>query len=100
KQILTASRDKTSKVWDLEKKESVLTFPDHQNSVYGIAVKADGKVAYSVGADKQLRAWNVAAEGKQIRATPGHGNEVFKVLAVPGKTPQLLTCSADNTARL
>lgn len=100
KHLLTASRDKTAKVWDLEKKESVVTFPDHQNSVYGVAVKADGKVAFSVGADKQLRAWNVAAEGKQIRATGGHGNEIFKVLYVNGKAPQLLTCSADNTVRV
>lgn len=100
KNILTASRDKTAKVWDLDKKESVLTFPDHQNSVYAVAVKADGKTAFSVGADKQLRAWNVAAEGKQIRATAGHGNEVFKVLHLPGKTPYLVTCSADNSVRL
>lgn len=100
KSILTASRDKTAKVWDLEKKESVLTFPDHQNSVYAVAVKPDGKVAYSVGADKQMRTWNVAAEGKQVRATAGHGNEIFKILYLPGKTPQLMTCSADNTVRL
>ncbi len=100
KHILTASRDKTAKVWDLEKKESVLTFPDHQNSVYGVAVKPDGKVAYSVGADKQVRTWNVAAEGKQVRATAGHGNEVFRVLHLPGKTPYLITCSADNSVRI
>jgi WD40 repeat protein len=100
KHILTASRDKTAKVWDLEKKESVLTFPDHQNAVYAVAVKPDGKVAFSVGADKQMRSWNVAAEGKQIRATPGHGNEVFRILHLPGKTPYLITCSADNSVRL
>lgn len=100
KHILTASRDKTAKVWDLEKKESVLTFPDHQNSVYAVAVKPDGKVAFSVGADKQVRAWNVAAEGKQIRATTGHGNEVFRILHLPGKTPYLITCSADNSVRV
>ena len=31
------SRDKTAKVWDLKAKESVLTFPDHQNIVFGVA---------------------------------------------------------------
>jgi WD40 repeat protein len=100
KQLLTASRDKTAKVWDLEKKESLLTFPDHQNPVYGVAIKPDGKVAFSVGADKLLRVWNVATEGKQIRAAGGHGNEVFKVLYVAGKTPSLVTCGADNTVRV
>ena len=32
KHLLTCSRDKTAKVWDLTTKESVLTFPDHQNA--------------------------------------------------------------------
>src|SRR5215813_8074584 len=47
KHLLTCSRDKTAKVWDLSTKESVLTFPDHQSPVYGVAVKSDGKVGVS-----------------------------------------------------
>jgi WD40 repeat protein len=35
KQLYTGSRDKTAKVWDLAAKESVLTFPDHQQPVTG-----------------------------------------------------------------
>ena len=42
KYLLTAGRDKTAKVWDLKAKESVVTFPEHQNIVYGVAVKSDG----------------------------------------------------------
>ena len=52
KYLVTAGRDKTAKVWDLKAKESVVTFPEHQNIVYGVAVKADGKAGFSVGADK------------------------------------------------
>lgn len=99
KQLVSASRDKTAKLWDLEKKESVLTFPDHQKTVYGVAVKADGKVGYSVGEDRQLRAWNATPDGKQTRAGAGHGNDVFKVLYRP-QPPLLVTCSADNTVRI
>jgi WD40 repeat protein len=99
KHLLTASRDKTAKVWDLTTKESVLTFPDHQNTVYAVAVKADGKVAYSVGEDNQLRTWNAQGEGKQIRATGGHGKAIFKLLLHPTQ-PLLMTCSADDTVRI
>jgi WD40 repeat protein len=101
KHLITGSRDKTAKVWDLEKKESVLTFPDHQNTVYAVGVKADGKIAYSVGEDNQIRAWNLTgdAAGKQVRATGGHGKAVFKVVQNP-KQPLLATCSADQTVRL
>jgi WD40 repeat protein len=99
KHLMTASRDKTAKVWDLATKESVLTFPDHQNTVYSVAVKADAKVGYSVGEDNQLRTWNTQGEGKQIRATGGHAKPIFKVILHP-KQPLLMTCSADNTVRI
>src|SRR5205823_658405 len=47
--LLTCSRDKTAKVWDLKAKESVVTFPTHQQTVYGVAVSTDGKQGFSVG---------------------------------------------------
>jgi WD40 repeat protein len=98
--LLTGSRDKTAKVWDLAKKESLFTFPDHQNGVNGVAVKSDGKVGYSVGEDNQLRSWNTegAQGGKQVRAFAGHGKAVLKV-AVHPKQPILVTASADGTVR-
>jgi WD40 repeat protein len=99
KRLATASRDKTAKLWDLAAKESILTFPDHQNPVYGVALKADGSTGYSVGEDNQLRAWKAAAEGKQIRASGGHGKVILKLVAHP-KKPLLATCSADQTVRL
>jgi WD40 repeat protein len=67
--------------------------------VYGVAVKADGTVGYSVGADKQLRTWKPNGEGKQVRGVGGHGDEVFKVIYHPSK-PLLATSSADKTVRL
>jgi WD40 repeat protein len=99
KHLLSASRDKTAKVWDLATKESVLTFPDHQDIVYGVASSADGKLGYSVGKDKQLRTWNATGDGKQVRATGGHGDEVLRVVKHP-KQPLLITCSSDKTVRV
>ncbi|QEL16514.1 c-type cytochrome domain-containing protein [Limnoglobus roseus] len=98
KYLLTAGRDKTAKVWDLKAKESVLTFPEHQNVVYGVAVKPDASVGYSVGADRQLRTWKPTGEGKQIKNAGGHNDEVFKVIAHPSQ-PLLLTASADKSVR-
>ena len=36
KHLLSCSRDKTAKVWDLADKQSVLTYPDHQKAVFGV----------------------------------------------------------------
>jgi hypothetical protein len=99
KYLVTAGRDKTAKVWDLKAKESVVTFPEHQNIVYGVAVKPDGSAGFSVGADKQLRTWKPSGEGKSVKTAGGHGDEVFKVVANP-KQPVLATSSADKTVRL
>jgi mono/diheme cytochrome c family protein/DNA-binding beta-propeller fold protein YncE len=101
KQLYTASRDKTAKVWDVANKESVLTFPDHQNSVYGVLAKADGKAGYSVGEDNQLRMWSTTGnnQGKMIRNANAHGKGAFKLVAVP-KKPTIATCGGDSTVKL
>ncbi len=96
KYLLTAGRDKTAKAWDLKLKESVTTFPEHQDVVYAVAARADGS-AVSVGADKQLRAWKPGGEGKGKNAG-GHSDHVLKVVAGPKEL--LATASADKTVRL
>ncbi len=99
KYLVTAGRDKTAKVWDLKAKESVVTFPGHQQIVYDVAVKADGTLGISVGADKQIRTWNPKGEGKQVKNAGGHGDEIFKIVSNP-KQPMLATSSADKSVRL
>ena len=97
----SASRDKTAKVWDLKAKESIATFPEHQNPVFGVIVKADGSACYSVGDDKQVRAWNLTGDqgAKQIRAMGGAAGSVLKVIQ-HGKEPWLFSAGADTKIRL
>jgi WD40 repeat protein len=97
--LLSSSRDKTAKVWDLKAKESVMTFPDHQQPVYGVVGSHDGKLGYSAGEDKQIRIWRAAAEGKQIRALGGHGDAILR-LAIHPQQAMIATASADRTVRL
>lgn len=99
KYLLSGSRDKTAKVWDLKAKESVMTFPDHQNVVYGVGVKGDGSVGFSVGADKQVRTWKPGGDGKQMKNTGGHNDEVFKIAFSP-KDALFATSSADKTVKV
>ena len=105
KHLVTGSRDKTAKVWDLAAKESVLTFPDHQNAVYAVAISQDGKVGISAGEDNNIRYWHATDQakqiGKQIRVSGGHGKAVLRLAyhADP-KTPLLASCSGDSTVRL
>lgn len=97
--LITTSRDKTAKVFDLARNELTLSFPDHQAAVYGIAVRSDGATAYSVGADRALRIWKADGDGKQIKAVGGHGDEVLRVVDHPTQ-PIVITASADKTVRV
>jgi hypothetical protein len=99
KYLVSAARDKTAKVWDLKAKESVMTFPDHQNIVYGVAVNKDATIGFSVGADRQIRSWKPGGDGKQIKSSGAHGDEVFKI-AVSPKDGMIATASADKSVRL
>lgn len=99
KYLATAARDKTAKVWDLKAKESVMTFPEHQEIVYGVALNKDASTGFSVGADKQLRTWKPTGEGKNVKTAGGHGDHVFKIAYHP-TNPMLATASADKSVRL
>ncbi len=97
--LVSAARDKTAKVWDLKAKESVMTFPDHQEVVYGVALNSDASVGFSIGKDRQLRSWKPGGDAKQIKNSAAHGDEVFKI-AVHPKDAILATTSADKSVRL
>ena len=99
KHLLTSSRDKTAKVWDLVAKESVVTFPGHQNTVYAVASKADGSMAFSAGEDNQIRFWKPTGDGKQARTVSGHSARIHRLVMHPTK-PLFATCSADQTVRI
>ncbi len=99
KYLVSGARDKTAKVWDIKAKESVMTFPDHQEIVYGVALNKDATVGYSIGKDKQLRSWKPGGDAKQIKNAGGHSDEVFKI-AVSPTAPILATGSGDKSVRL
>jgi WD40 repeat protein len=96
KKLASASRDKTSKVFDAAKGESLLTFPGHAEAVFGVAFSPDGQQIATSGRDKQIRVWN-AGDAKQVRAIGGFGNEVYRIVVTPDN--RLFSCSADQSAR-
>lgn len=98
--LASSSRDKTAKVWNLASKESLATFPDHQNSVYGVFFKADGKNCYSAGDDKQLRLFSLEGEkaGKQVRAIGTHTGQILKI-AGNSKANLIATGGTDNVLK-
>jgi WD40 repeat protein len=95
--LVSASRDKTSKVFDAKNGDSLITFNGHGEPVYGVAAAPDGKTVISSGRDKSLRRWNVS-DAKEIARIADFGDEVFRVrVTADGR---IFSCSADRTARV
>ncbi len=46
-------------MWDLETGRALRTLEGHSDSVYGVAVTADGKRAVSASGDKTLKVWDL-----------------------------------------
>ena len=56
---VSASGDRTLKVWDLETGRALRTLEGHSAYVSGVAVTADGRRAVSASGDKTLKVWDL-----------------------------------------
>ena len=82
KRAISASGDKTLKVWDLETGRTLRTLEGHSASVFGVAVTADGKRAVSASEDKTLKVWDLET-GRALRTLEGHSASVSGAAVTP-----------------
>jgi WD40 repeat protein/serine/threonine protein kinase len=98
RQLLTASWDKTLRLWDVPSGHELLRCKGHDNQVHGVAFLPDGRRAISCSQDTSVRLWDLT-NGRQIRAYSGHTQPVFQV-AVSGDGRFILSGGAESTAFL
>ena len=61
KQVVSGSRDKTVRVWDVESGAELRKFEGHTSSVYSVSFLGDGKQVVSGSWDKTVRVCDVGA---------------------------------------
>jgi hypothetical protein len=71
RQVASASRDKTVKLWDVATGQTIRTLRGHAGWVNDVAFSADGKQLASASDDKTVRIWDMES-GKEIRVVRGH----------------------------
>jgi WD40 repeat protein len=97
---VSASNDKTLKVWDLTTGEHLHTLK-HFHPVIHVALTADGQYAVSAGgavgypATVQLEVWDIV-QGKRVYQLIGHSNIVNRV-AVTEDNKYVVSASDDGT---
>ncbi len=98
KYVLTASEDKTARLWEVQTGRELRQFTGHTESLNDATFSPDGRYVLTGSRDKTARLWDTQT-GKEIRRFTGHTEEVHGVAFSPdGKW--VLTASVDKTARL
>ncbi|RWS25934.1 phospholipase A-2-activating protein-like protein, partial [Leptotrombidium deliense] len=92
--FLTASADKTLKLWDIESGSCKHTFTGHTDCVRGISVLSNSEFI-SCSNDATVRHWHKDGESKVYY---GHENFIYSISAISDL--EFVTCSEDRTARI
>ncbi|HBE19048.1 MAG TPA: hypothetical protein DEG17_04075 [Cyanobacteria bacterium UBA11149] len=96
KLIVSASRDKTVKLWGIDGK-LLATFKGHEGAVRTVAFSPDGETIASGSLDKTVKIWHI--DGRLLATLKGHKGAVRRVNFSPdGKT--ITSASDDNTVKL
>jgi WD40 repeat protein len=94
--ILTASWDRTARLWDHQGNE-LAVLRGHEGPVSSAVFSPDGQTILTVSRDHTARLWN--RQGNELAVLRGHENSVGSAVFSPdGLT--ILTASDDGTARL
>jgi WD40 repeat protein len=95
---VSASEDRTLKVWDLGTGQARRSLKGHTSRVYCVAVTADGRFAVSASEDRTLKVWDLGT-GQARRNLEGHTAEVSGV-AVTADGRFSVSSSLDKTLKV
>src|SRR5690349_18278358 len=96
--IVTASWDKTARIWDAASAKEIAVLRGHDDSVRSAAFSPDGSRIVTASDDKTARIWD-AATAKESALLRGHDSHVQSA-AFSRDASRIVTASWDKTARI
>ena len=96
--IVTASNDKTARIWDATTGKQLSVLSGHDEAVRTAAFSPDGQWIVTASADKTARIWD-AHTAKLLRVLIGHDDLVWSAAFSPDGR-RIVTASIDETARI
>jgi WD40 repeat protein len=98
RRLATASRDRTTRIWDADTGSELAVMHGHDDWVRGVAWSPDGRRLATVSSDRTLRIWD-ADTGSELAILHGHNDWIHGV-AWSSDGRRLATASDDRTARI
>jgi WD40 repeat protein/serine/threonine protein kinase len=96
--IVTASADRSARIWDARTGAQLAMLSGHGSSVYSADYSPDGTRIVTASNDKTARIWD-ARTGAQLAVLSGHRDEVNSAAYSPDGA-RIVTASTDRTARI
>lgn len=97
RRAVSASGDRTLRVWDLSTGETVRTLSGHAATVRAVALTPDGRRAVSGSDDGTLKVWGLE-NGELVHTLTGHSSCLAAVAATPDG--RRAVSAGDSTVRL
>merc|ERR1719236_427945 len=98
---LSASWDKTMRLWDLNTGATVRTFQGHTKDVNSVAFSADNRQIVSGSRDRTIKLWNTLAECKYTITEDSHTDWVSCVKFSPSaKMPLIVSAGWDKLVKV
>jgi WD40 repeat protein len=98
RRIVTASKDRTARIWDAAIGRQITLLTGHTDGVRTATFSPDGGRVVTAAADKTARIWD-AVTGLQILLLQGHTEDVRSAMFSPDGG-RVVTAAADKTARV
>jgi WD40 repeat protein/serine/threonine protein kinase len=96
--IVTASRDKTVRIWDAATGREIMNLTGHTGPVNSAAFSPDDRSILTASFDRTARIWD-AATGRELIRLVGHTDRLTSAAFSPDGR-RIVTSSADKTARI
>jgi WD40 repeat protein len=98
RRAVSASDDRTLRVWDLESGRLLVKLAGHVDEVSGCVVMGDGRRLISTSADKTLKIWDLES-GRLMATLEGHARAVGACALSPDGR-RVISASTDRTLKV
>ena len=98
KRLVSGGADKFARVTDRDTGEKIHSFEGHTSLVLGASMQANGRILASVGADGEVKVWNLV-NGDRAGKQGGYAKEITSIRFL-GLTDQAFVTTAEKRARI